>query len=509
MSAPPRRRHRAGDLLARRWGRRAAAVSVCLTTVVGAGVVSAAAGAPAGAVREGSSPFPGGTVYIDGHGLGPGFGMGQWGAFGYAAVEHETYQWILAHFYGGTALTTTPDPEISVGIIENEGVSLVVTSPAHFRLGGVKIPAGDAARAALDAATGRWTVSQASSCAGAGGWHVVATGVADPRAVPASQHANAPAADLLTICRGDGTEQTVRGLVEARVNSSGGQDVAETVNLLPLDEYVADVVPSESSSGWGEVGGSGPQSQQWGFQELEAQAVAARTYTLAYIAGGGWGGYADICDSDYCQTYPGITNESAVATAAAVDTSGQYLTLDGAPAPTQYSASTGGWTVPSQFPAVADAGDSVCISSSYWTCNPDHDWQVTVPVKTVEATFPSIGTLEAIRVIARNGLGEWGGRALSIRIRGAAGTVVESGDTFQYQFGLDSNWILIAHPAASASAPLSQADEANAHGGVTTGPAPSAGASGTGPLPAGRGSAPLVRRSTTTAGAGRILKSSR
>ena len=78
---------------------------------------------------------------------------------------------------------------------------------------------------------------------------------------------------------------------------------------MPLEQYVAGVVPNESPAGWGALGSAGPQGQPWGFQELEAQAVAARSYAMAGL--GSYGGYADTCDLD-CQTYRGIANESAI-----------------------------------------------------------------------------------------------------------------------------------------------------------------------------------------------------
>lgn len=431
-----------------------------------------------------SDPFPTGQVTIDGHGWGPGVGMGQWGAFGYAAVEHKTYSWILSHFYGGTKLVDGTDPQISVSMLENEGTTsnepVIVTSESRFRFGGVKMPADTFARAVLNSKTGLWAISESSSCAGKGGWKAVSTAgaVKDPRAVPYSQKPTATDATLLTICFPGGSEETVRGLVEAydydNANTAN-KALSRTLNILPLDEYVADVVPSESSSGWGEVGGAGPDGEQWGFQELEAQAVAARTYTLAYMHDGGWYGYADICDTDDCQSYTGTTDESAIATAAVTDTAGEYLTLDGAPAPAQYSASTGGYTVASSFPAVVDEGDSVCLTGTgLWTCNEEHTWSASVPVATVEATFPSIGTLEAVTATSRDGLGQWGGRVLTIKIVGSKATVSETGDTFQSQFGLDSNWFLITHPKATTTSSGSSMTASGATGGVMR---------GTGPLP--------------------------
>jgi SpoIID/LytB domain protein len=244
----------------------------------------------------------------------------------------------------------------------------------------------------------------------------------------------------------------VRGEVEAYDYDGNGTPKERELNIIRLQQYLGDVVPSESSAGWGEVGGAGPQSEPWGFQELEAQAVAARTYALAYEAAGGWYGYASICDNYFCQAYPGITNESAVSTAAVADTARQYLTLDGRPAETEYSASTGGYTVESSFPAVPDAGDAVCLTNTgLWTCNPEHTWNVTISVSQLESALPSIGTLNSISITARNGLGSLGGRVLSITVSGAKGSVTESGTAFQYQFGLYSDWFAITNETTSGT----------------------------------------------------------
>ncbi len=447
----------------RRVASRRAGGGLCLVLAISLSVAASSTTALASSNRVAKGPsagFPSGEVNIEGHGWGPGIGMGQWGAFGYAAVEHETYEWILSHFYGGTTLSTsTKDPSISVSILENEDAPVILTSESRFRFGGVKIAAGTAAKAVLSPATGKWTLSSAASCgAKAKSWAVVATGLDDPLAVPYSQKPTATASQLLTLCLPGDTNETVRGLVQAYDYDNANTDgkaLERTLNIVPLDEYVADVVPSESSSGWGEVGGAGPQGEQWGFQELEAQAVAARTYALAYEAAGGWNGYADICDIDYCQSYLGIENETALATDAVTDTAGQYLVDKGAPADTQFSASTGGYTVGDGFPAVVDLGDSVCLKDTgLWTCNDEHTWTVTVPVTSVESTFPSIGTLTNVSVTSRNGLGSWGGRALTVKVTGTKGSVSESGDTFQAQFDLDSNWFRITHPKSSSKPAL-------------------------------------------------------
>jgi SpoIID/LytB domain protein len=197
---------------------------------------------------------------------------------------------------------------------------------------------------------------------------------------------------------------------------------------------VADVVPNESPAGWGSLGGAGPKGQSWGFQELEAQAVAARSYVMAGL---GSYGYADICDLA-CQTYRGTLNESAITNLAVSDTAGQVMEFpNGTVAATQYSSSTGGYTAPGTFPGVPDAGDSVCVPGA---CNPNHSWSASVPVSTIQATWPQLGTLQSISITRRNGLGDWGGRVTAMTLVGSKSNVSLTGDTFAADLGLKSDW---------------------------------------------------------------------
>ena len=151
---------------------------------------------------------------------------------------------------------------------------------------------------------------------------------------------------------------------------------------------MADTVPGESPSSWASLGGAGPQNMNWGFQELEAQAVAVRSYVLADL--GGYGGYADTCDLS-CQTYRGTQYETATSEAAANDTVGQVMVMpDGRVATTEYSASTGGFTSSaasgqSPFTAVPDDGDAVAG-------NPNHHWTTSVSSATIGSTWPQIGS---------------------------------------------------------------------------------------------------------------------
>ena len=429
--------------------RRCAAAIAWVALGVLAGPVVLAPGAAATG-RSPVAPYPASRVDFVGFGDGFGVGMSQWGAFGYAALDHRTYHWILAHYYGGTALSfsdnvASGDPMVSVELNENDGDPVVVTSESAFSFGGIRFPGGQAVRAVES--QGTWTLSEATGCSSTA-WVPVASGLVDPVAVPSSLQASATLSQVLTICEHDGVDLPVRGTVEA-YDAPGG---AVTLSILPLEEYVRSVISAEVSWSWGLFGGRtrAPQGHEWGFQALEAQAVATRSYAAAELASGGWAPYATSCDA-YCQSYAGMADENSMENEAVADTAGEILeqvattspagttsttvprstlvspaitAADPAPVFAQYSASSGGYTVNGAFPGVADRGDSVCIKSRFSSCNPCHKWWASVPVSALEKAFPSVGKLAQIDVTQRSGVGPLGGRVVSVEIMGTTGAQI-------------------------------------------------------------------------------------
>ncbi len=265
---------------------------------------------------------------------------------------------------------------VRVAMTENDGLDVIVTGSG----GSVSAPGVPSAAAVrFHQTAGTWEVDTGPGCEGP--WSQVSTNQTAPTA--------SPLGGLLTLCVAGGSP-TVHGTLTAVYNSLGQ---ARSVNTLPLEQYVADTVPGESPTSWASLGGAGPQNMDWGFQELEAQAVAVRSYVLADL--GGYGGYADTCDLT-CQTYRGTQYETATSEAAANDTAGQVMVMpDGQIATTEYSASTGGYTSSaasgqSPFTAVPDDGDAVCITNG--PCNPNHHWATSVSTTTIQTTWPQIGT---------------------------------------------------------------------------------------------------------------------
>ena len=337
-----------------------------------------------------ASTFPT-TLTIQGHGWGHGRGMGQYGAYGYA-LSGQSDTWILDHYYAGTTMGSIGSPNISVHLVELDGQSTV-------------------------------TVKDST------GTHAVSTG-----------QTFTPQGGDASVSWPGGSWRAFQGSIQVLGNN-------QTLNIVSLESYVRGVVPSESPASWGANGGEAA---------LQAQAVAARSYAWAYTGGGA----GSICDTTSCQVYngdpdaPGAIDNNVYtqySDQAQSLTSGQVrVWVSGNPtgkaagsvALTEFSSSTGGYTAGGAFPAVVDAGDST-------PSNPNHDWSTSVPSSSVQAAFPSVGTLQSIAITGRNGFGDMGGRVTQMVLSGSAGRLTISGDRFGWALGLKSDWFSITNVGSS------------------------------------------------------------
>ncbi len=377
--------------------------------------------------------YPTSSISVSGHGWGHGRGMGQWGALGYAVDRGWSYSQILDHYYGGTSAGWLSAESSDSGQIDvrlkNAVVdsTLTVTASKDFFVttdaGSITVAAGSFARIAPNG--GGWTVSTSTQC---GGWASPSLAGSGGEVTAWWGWRTADTVDELVNvvrCSADGSladKRAYRGTVRAGQN--GGTIVT---NRVSMGDYLRGAVPRESPSYWGDLGGGR------GMNALKAQAVAARSYARAYTAGGG-----AICDTTSCQVYGGAGHngellEDARANRAVDETAHEVRLRNGAVASTEYSSSTGGWTAGGAFPAVEDAGDTVAGNSN-------HDWSTTIEVSSIEAAYPSIGSLVGITVSARNGLGADGGRATQVTISGTRANTTVRATSFQYAFGLKSDW---------------------------------------------------------------------
>ncbi len=140
------------------------------------------------------------------------------------------------------------------------------------------------------------------------------------------------------------TDPAYRGTIEFRPSGKG----VSVINSLPLDEYLYSVLPSEMPG-------------LWPMAALEAQAVAARSYTLASLGTFASKGY-DVQGSVVSAAYGGVGSEYPNTTEAVNATAGQILIYNGKPLKAFYSANSGGysenstvvWGEPAGMAAVPD-----------------------------------------------------------------------------------------------------------------------------------------------------------
>ncbi len=389
-----------------------------------------------------------GSVTVSGYGVGTGVGASQYGEAGYAIEGHETYQQILSYFYGGTHLASVGDQTVSVELSQSANVSNIIFSADGMVVNGNNILPDTAVEVTPDGSgySLSESVSTVASCSSSmtfGSPMTVSNVAIDPSvSLSVGSMLQETQAQGLTWCSPSGSQEFRGSLTTSD---------SMLVNDVGLQSYVEGVVAHEMPASWGLEGSAGPQSEAWGFQGLEAQAVEVRSYVLANL--GGYGA-ADICDTSACQVYDGFNTDldslpsyyEAVVRAAVVDTEGQVIEMpSGSVADATYTASDGGYTAGGPFPAVVDQYDGTPVGS---LANPYHSWTASVPVSQIENSYPQIGTLTGITVIGRNGDGADGGRVTDLTISGTSGSVTVTGQQFAWDFDLNSDWFVLSGPVA-------------------------------------------------------------
>jgi len=427
-------------------------------------------------------PVPaGGAWIVPGHGWGHGHGLSQWGAQGAASIGRTPAE-ILAAYYPGTAAATLPDSTIRVVLTESgaEGYRPVGGDDHRYEcdaagatlslrcyldvLPASGLTATDLASGVsmvLPAGADRWAVNVDAAglhlyrFAG-GSWSVVPLG--GRTALSGPVRFSGPS--MLRMRYRDGTARDYRGMLYAVWTGPGR---LARVSTLSLEDYLLGVVPREASSSWLPAA-------------LQAQAEAARSYS-AYVrahapAGARW----DICDSTWCQVfggsayYPvagaGSSLEPSTTTAAVRATAGVVRTYAGAPIFAQFSAANGGWSTDGGTPyltAQPDPWDGLAPNSV-------HSWTASLTAAQLQARYPAVGRLLRLRVLQRDGHGDWGGRVLTVALEGVDaagrptvvrtdrdGTPLTGADIYAahswpaYADGLRSSWWTLRVPPASPS----------------------------------------------------------
>ena len=117
-------------------------------------------------------------------------------------------------------------------------------------------------------------------------------------------------------------------------SSGNAGDGVSLINILPLEAYIAGVLPYETSN-------------TWSLETLKAFAITVRSYTLTHMARHTASGF-DMCNNAHCQVYKGAGRINERVYRAVSETKGQVMTYNGKIVTAYYSSSMGGVTVSAQ-----------------------------------------------------------------------------------------------------------------------------------------------------------------
>jgi SpoIID/LytB domain protein len=328
-----------------------------------------------------------GTVFLlDGRGWGHGVGMSQWGAEGYAR-HGFSYREILGHYFPHTHIGIAGARDVRVLLAEKQ-TSLRVGSAAPFLV--------------VDA-RGRTVHLPAGSV------------LVNKKLVLLHEHLQSP-------LRFDPGAQPLRvadGVYRGSAVVTAKPEGLMAVNILPLDRYLDGVVPWEAPMGWQ-------------LQTYEAQAVAARSYTLATLRPNA---DFDFYPDQRSQMYGGVGAERDATNLAVGATAGQVLVWRDRIIPGFYFSSSGGKTssVHDAWPRSHQVPYLVSVKDPYDYLSPHHVWPTMELPATRVADVLHLRGVTDMRVVENSS-----GRALAVQVLSTRGWKRFSGQLIRKKFGLGS-----------------------------------------------------------------------
>ncbi len=346
-----------------------------------------------------------GTWIVKGAGYGHGIGMSQYGAYG-SAKAGKNHQQILAQYYTGTTLGTSPAQTIRV---------LLMPYQATVRFGGANAACGQTINPAKDYVAAR--SGNDVSLRETGGAEVANCG--------AVLSATGAAGTVNLAGKG-----VYRGALEVRASSNPG--TLNAINAVDVESYLRGVVAKESPS-------------TWPIEALKAQAVAARSYALTTGVGGN--GF-DAYDDTRSQVYAGVAGETARTDQAVAATANQVVLFQGKVAETYFFSTSGGHTENNEnsflggtpLPYLRGVPDpnEANAGSSY------HRWVRKFSRRSMEAELGSLvkGRLRGIQIVKR-GVSP---RIVKAKVIGSGGATMTDGPELRSLLGLPDTWATFKSP---------------------------------------------------------------
>ncbi len=200
------------------------------------------------------------------------------------------------------------------------------------------------------------------------------------------------------------------------------------LNQLHLEDYLRGVVPKEVPA-------------DWPMAALKAQAITARTYTIASLNRHIGKGF-NICALDHCQVYGGVDAERVSTDQAVSNTAGEVITYRGKVISALYHSASGGNT--------ADASE--VWSSAVPYLKPVIDWDQNSPyskwtksLSWIELqgfsirSYPQLGRLRLIIPLDYSKEG----KLQKVILKGDLGEATITGEQFRFLLGLPSSKVKI------------------------------------------------------------------
>ena len=182
------------------------------------------------------------------------------------------------------------------------------------------------------------------------------------------------------------------------------------INVVDLETYLRGVVPAEMQA-------------SWNLEALKAQAVAARTYTLASLDPEA---NYDVCATILCQKYDGVTIEHPRSDQAIWETMGVVLTYGGDFAKTYYHADSGG-VLASSSEVWGNASPYLIAQQDVDMASPHRGWERALDADFIAASLQGrgigVGDVSSVRVVGYSD----SGRVESLEVIGSAGSRLLSG----------------------------------------------------------------------------------
>lgn len=197
-------------------------------------------------------------------------------------------------------------------------------------------------------------------------------------------------------------------------------------NYVTLEHYLWGVVPSE-------------MGYQYGAEALKAQAVTARSFTLANLNKHGGGALSfDLCSKTHCQAYNGVSQERNSTTSACEATAGEILTYNGKVITAYYHAYNGGYTIDPDDVWSTKLGYLRSVRDEYTST---HTWNTSFTFDELSSILAGyeLGRVEAVRVGKRLD----NGAVQELVIEGSARDVSLTKNSIMSVLNLKSRWFSV------------------------------------------------------------------